>query len=71
MTTYNALIGMTVKEMNLQEMFDTAYEIAQREGSCKVWNYDDEDADELIHCYKTNDGRIITLYSEEIAKEIA
>ena len=40
METYNALIGTKVKEMTIQEMFNTAYDIASREGSCKVWNYD-------------------------------
>ena len=70
METYNALIGTKVKEMTIQEMFNTAYDIASREGSCKVWNYDDDDADELIHCYKTSEGKLVTLYSEEIAKQI-
>lgn len=71
MKTYNALIGMEVKAMNIQEMLDKARLIAEAQGSCKVWNYDDDEADELIHCYKTTDGRIITLYAEEIAKQIA
>ena len=32
METYNALIGTKVKEMTIQEMFNTAYDIASREG---------------------------------------
>lgn len=71
MKTYNALIGYKVKEMNIAEMLNAAYEAAEKEGDCKVWNFDDDEADALIHCYKTKDGRIITLYAEEIAKEIA
>lgn len=70
MKIYNALIGTKVRQMTIQEMFDVAYDIASREGSCKVWNYDDDDADELVYCYTTSEGKIVTLYSEEIAKQI-
>mgnify|MGYP003552100786 CR=1 FL=1 len=70
METYNALIGTKVKEMTIQEMFNTAYDIASREGSCKVWNYDDDDADELIHCYKTSRGKIVTWKSKEKPKQM-
>lgn len=71
MKTYNAMIRLDVREMTIQEMFDTAYEIASREGDCKVWNYDDDDADELIHCYKTSEGKVVTMYCKEIAEQIA